>query len=249
MEKRRSKRRSPFLVSFPPFLLKYLHLQAGPIRPQKCLFKNVCECKQLGRGLQFKESSWNTFFKQRCHSLRWLLCALPCFGEEGAHGAMISSSFCCWPIAVGWAVCARDGKMPRSHQLGIIFLGFHSCPLQRLLQPWLPKLNDAQVTPWFCGTQGIPGYCKITMVICKIVLFYSSAYNCRRGSKGTYTSPDGEHLLHPISDRCVSICQWRREQYTSPASPGHSLQQAWQQGRSSEGPCIAWRKQYAPSVS
>lgn len=86
MEKMRIRRRSPFLFFFPPFFfLKRPRLEeAGPIGPQKCLFKNVCDRKQLGRSLQFKESSWNTFFKQHCQSLRWLLCALPYFGEGGS---------------------------------------------------------------------------------------------------------------------------------------------------------------------
>lgn len=86
MEKMRSRRRLLFLLSFPPFFFpKPLFLEeAGPLKPQKCLFRNVCDHKQLGRSLQLKETSWNTFFKQHCQSLLWLP---PTLGREGTHWA------------------------------------------------------------------------------------------------------------------------------------------------------------------
>lgn len=80
----RSRRSSLFLFSFPPFFFPKPPCleEAGPIKPQKCLLRSICDHKQLVHSLQFKETSWNTFFKQHCQSLLWLPSAL---GREGTH--------------------------------------------------------------------------------------------------------------------------------------------------------------------
>lgn len=104
MEKMRSRRRLLFLFSFPSFFFpKLLCLrEAGPIKPLKCLFRNICDHKQLGCSLQFKETSWNTFFIRHCQSLLWLPSTL---GKQGTHWSddiqpllllTHSSSASCW---------------------------------------------------------------------------------------------------------------------------------------------------------
>lgn len=78
------------------------------------------------------------------------------WGGRELTGPMISSPFRCWPIAVQRAAGAQGGKMPRSHRLCNVPLGFHIWPLQKFPQPRLPKLNEAEVAHQVCSVQGIP---------------------------------------------------------------------------------------------
>lgn len=89
--------------------------------------------------------------------------------REGA-GAMVSSPFCCWPRAVRRAASVQGGKMPRSHQLCDVLLGFPIWPLQRFLRPQLAKLNEAEVAHRVCSMRGIPRVSGYFTALCPLAM-------------------------------------------------------------------------------
>lgn len=159
MEKMRSRRRSLFLFSFPSFFSQNLFFWRRQTlsNPWNVCLGTFVITKKLGCSLQFKETSWNTFFTQHCQSLLWLP---PTLGKQVTHWSddiqpllllTHSSSASCW--------CSRWGNAPFSSSVQLP-TGF-----SQLASTEVPSALTAQTSwGWSCppslqcaGNPRIPG--------------------------------------------------------------------------------------------
>lgn len=167
MEKMRSRRRLLFLFSFPPFFSQTLHVWRRQVLSNP---RNVClgafvitnnwfiACSlRRPAGIHFSSSTVSP-----CSGSPVL------WGGRELTGAMISSPFPCWPVALQQAAGAQGGKMPLTHGLSSVPLAFHSWPLQKFSQPRLPRFSEAEVAHRVCSVQGIPKEKGYFILLCTI---------------------------------------------------------------------------------